>query len=158
MKKLALLIAGAIGLFVAAALVLPGIFLIPFAWFESHRPSCNEDSPVVAYARSLSHERLARLYRDMEAYSSTRDGLFGWNLSDAAVKVPKEFSDLKVVWIRPSEGNIMVHGCFDHYVYMEFEGVGANKGSPKERRIILSWGERPPEAGEQVLWTDASKP
>jgi hypothetical protein len=72
--------------------------------------------------------------------------------------VPKEFSDLKVVRIRPGEGNIMVHGCFDHHVYLTFEGVGVEKKFAKKRQIILSWGEHAPQAGEQVLWTDVAKP
>ena len=146
MKRFALLIACTVAVFIVAAFVLPGIFVIPFFWYESNRPSCNEDSPVVAYARSLSQERLARLYRDMEGST--------WNTE---APVPKEFADLKVARIRPSEGNIMVHGCFDHYVYLTFEGVGVEKKFARKRQIILSWGERPPQAGEQVLWTDVEK-
>jgi len=85
-------------------------------------------------------------------------GLLGWDVLNTAVEVPKEFADLKVARIRPSEGNIMVHGCFDNYVHLTFEGIGVEKQFAKERRIILSWGERPPEAGEQVLWTNSRKP
>ena len=113
--------------------------------------NCDEKSPAVAYARSLSKDRLARLYYDMEAYS-TRDEtpLDGWWVGST----PSEFADLAVVRVRPKEGNIMVRGCFDHYIYLHFEGTGDHKEFDKERRIVLSWGEHPPDMGEQVLWEE----
>lgn len=49
-------------------------------------------------------------------------------------------------------GNIMVHGCFDHYIHLHFEGVGDHKQFDEARRILLLWGEHPEDMGEQVLW------
>lgn len=114
---------------------------------------CDEKSAGVAYARSLSKDRLTRLYYDMEAYS-TRDEtpLYGWWVSRR--EIPSAFADLAVVRIRPREGNIMVRGCLDHYIYLHFEGIGDLKRFDKERRIVLSWGEHPPDMGEQVLWEE----
>ena len=72
---------------------------------------------------------------------------------DKRIAVPAEFADLAVVRIRPREGDIMVHGCMDHYIYLQFEGIGITKKFDNERQIVLSW-EHPPDAGEQVLWEE----
>jgi hypothetical protein len=66
-------------------------------------------------------------------------------------------SAMKNPRIRPRDGNIMVHGCFDHDIYLHFEGVGILKQFDKERRIVLSWGEHPEDRGEQVLWTENTR-
>ena len=109
---------------------------------------CDEKSPGVAYARSLSQDRLARLYQDMQSYSNKEETpINGWYVQDTRVAIPSAFADLAVVRIRPREGNIMVHGCFDHAVYLDFE-------FDQERRIVLLWGEHPEDMGEQVLWTE----
>jgi hypothetical protein len=119
---------------------------------------CDEKSPGVAYARSLSQERLARLYYDMEKYSTKDETpLDGWWAHHAQPPVPAEFADLDVARIRPRDGNIMVHGCFDHYIYLAFEGVGDSKKFDKERRIVLSWGEHEEDMGEQVLWVEDTR-
>jgi hypothetical protein len=116
---------------------------------------CDEKSPGVAYARSLPQSRLGRLYHDMESYSTNDETPFdGWSVGDKRVALPSAFADLSVVRIRPRDGNIMVRGCFDHYVYLHFEGVGDHKQFDQERRIVLSWGEHPEDRGEQVLWTE----
>ena len=67
------------------------------------------------------------------------------------IKTPEEFKDLKVVRITPHNGNIMVEGCFDHYVYMRFLGVGNLKEFHEVQGIELSWGEYT-TAGEEMLW------
>jgi len=119
---------------------------------------CDEKSSHVAYARSLSQDRLARLYSDMEAYSNKDETPFnGWSVYDKRVAMPSAFADLAVARIRPREGNIMVHGCLDHHIYLQFDGVGDFKQFDKERRIVLSWGEHPEDRGEQVLWTESTR-
>ena len=141
--------------YVILALVsLPVIFILVFALIWPVN-SCQEDSEAVAYARSLSSERLSQLYTDMERYSHRDDlPIDGYQFGDERYDVPKEFSDLKVRKIRPSDGNIMVEGCFDHYIYLRFKGIGhlAKPGDNKE--IILNWGEHPPNTGTQVLWSE----
>lgn len=90
--------------------------------------SCNEDSEAVAYARSLSQERLKRLYYDMENYSSKTDlPIDGFQFYDKNITIPQEFDDLEVIKVRPDDGNIMIEGCFDHYVYLQFKGIGRFK-------------------------------
>jgi hypothetical protein len=114
-----------------------------------------EDSDAVAYARSLSKERLKKLYDDMEEYSKKQDTPpYGYIAYGKNAVVPEPFSDLKVKKIRPRRGNIMVEGCFDHYVYLDFEGIGPGKKYDKKRQIVLWWGEHPPTRGSQVLWVE----
>lgn len=125
---------------ILALLALPMILIIvvDIVW---QAPSCQEDSEAVAYARSLSTERLARLYRDMELYSHREDILLdGYQFGDERYEVPKEFSDLKVRKIRPKDGNIMVEGCFDHYIYLTFKSVGRLAKPGEKKKIILNWG------------------
>ena len=119
-----------------------------FVAFLFLTPSCDENSSAVEYARSLSDERLARLYSSMEKYSKLEDTpLFGYNLQQDSV--PEEFSDLNVARIRPKDGNIMVEGCFDHYVYLNFEGY--SMFTSDQRNISVSWGEGT-NAGSEILW------
>ena len=143
-----------------AVFVLISLPLIGY-WLLTPRDDliCDEDSAGVGYARSLSKDRLARLYYDMEAYSKKAETPFnGWYVPDKRIQIPAEFADLAVVRIRPGEGNIMVHGCLDHAIYLHFEGIGVEKAFAKERKIILSWGEHPPDTGEQVLWREDAQP
>jgi hypothetical protein len=122
--------------------------------FFSQAVKCGEDSEAVFYARSLSQERLEKLYKDMERYS-IKDNLplDGYQVYQKDSEVPDEFNDLKVVKIRPFEGNIMIEGCFDHYVYLDFHGFGLLKESRPERKIVLRWGEHT-GAGSEVIWRD----
>lgn len=133
---------------------IPILVVLVFAMFW-RVPSCGEDSEAVAYARSLSADRLEQLYRDMEQYSQRDDmPIGGYEVGDRRYEIPGAFSDLKVQKIRPREANIMVKGCFDHYIYLRFEGIGRFAGLGDEKRIILNWGEHPPNAGTEVLWSD----
>ena len=121
---------------------------------ENNTWSCLENSEAVAYARSLTQERLGTLYSDMEKLSikenvSQRE-LFDMNFG---VNFPEEFADLKVLKIRPREGNILIEGCFDSFVHLTFRGIGygANHDGPNE--IVLSWGEQH-LYGEETLWIE----
>ena len=56
---------------------------------------CDEKSPGVAYARSLSKDRLMRLYYDMEAYATREETpLNGWWVSRKPGEIPSAFADL----------------------------------------------------------------
>jgi hypothetical protein len=122
-------------------------------------PNCNEDSEAVAYARSLSPDRLEKLYYDMEQLSEDESVPFSGFMRRDGQDFPEPFRDLEVVKIQPRDENIMIEGCFDHYVYLHFEGFGEEPGSGSARQIILSWGEWEPQAGSQVLWReDESEP
>tara|TARA_R110002072_G_scaffold104099_1_gene228384 strand:+ start:777 stop:1250 length:474 start_codon:yes stop_codon:yes gene_type:complete len=141
--------------YVVLALVsLPIIFVVIFALIWPVN-SCQEDSEAVAYARSLSTERLSQLYRDMEEYSHRDDiPIDGYHFGDERYEMPAEFADLNVVKIRPDDGNIMVEGCFDHYIYLTFRGIGHLAKPTDKKEIILNWGEHPPNTGTQVLWSE----
>ena len=123
-------------------------------YYFLNRPSCGEDSEAVAYARSLSSERLERLYHDMELFSRNKKvPMTGYQTYNEEAYVPDEFADLDVALVRPRDGNIMVEGCFDHYIYLKFEGVGRLSRQADKKRIILNWGEHPPHAGSEILWS-----
>lgn len=117
-------------------------------------PNCDEDSKAVAYARSLPQERLKKLYYDMERLASDKSLLDVCYEKKPGEKFPEPFSDLQVIKIRPQMANIMVQGCFDHHVYLRFEGYVHKRSMQQDRQIVLSWGEREPQAGEQVLWKE----
>ncbi|MCG7994109.1 MAG: hypothetical protein JAZ06_01650 [Candidatus Thiodiazotropha taylori] len=137
------------------AIVLILLFLLSRCVdFFSQAVKCGEDSEAVLYARSLSQERLEKLYEDMERYS-IKDNLpsDGYKVYQKDVVVPDEFNDLKVVIIRPFDGNIMIKGCMDHYVYLDFHGIGLLKEHRPERKIVLKWGEHS-RAGSELLWRD----
>ena len=151
MRVLFLNLAWAFGALSAGCLLL--VLTLGILW---DTPDCGEDSPGVAYARSLSQERLEKLYWDMERLS-TQGGRasIGWDLKIGDGEVPTEFSDLSVRKIRPAQGNIMVEGCFDHHIYLTFHGVGPNSAGEEDRKIELKWGEHPPHAGTQIIWRDS---
>jgi len=113
--------------------------------------ACTESSEAVSYARGLSQKRLTQLYHDMEKFSN-KDNLpiGGYSRHRKDREIPEEFQDLKVAKIRPSDGNIMVEGCFDHYVYLNFYGFGKMKKRHPKKEIVLSWGEYT-NAGSEVI-------
>ena len=142
-------------LFVGVFIIGWVVYLAPMFAIFSDAPSCEENSEAVAYARSLTQERLKKLYYDMEGYSTREDIPYdGYNLFDETQSIPSEFSDLKVRKIRPADENIMVEGCLDHFVFLRFEGFSNFRKNDSNRQIILTWGERPPDAGSQVLWAE----
>lgn len=114
-------------------------------------PSCGKDSEAANYARSLSNQRLTELYNDMaRMYGMNEVPYEGYTTFDSR-GLPKEFADLKVKIVRPKQTNIMVEGCFDHYMYLHFKGISDNE--PKQ--IILQYGEHP--IGLEVLWPEGQE-
>ncbi len=129
-----------------------GILLIAFIAFGIWMPSCDEDSEAVQLAKAISQERLSKLYLDMERYSEMEDiAPFGYSEGSEKAAIPNEFVDLTPAKVRPIDGNIMLEGCFDHYVYLRFNGIGFTKELYDAKEIILSWGEGP-NAGSVKLW------
>lgn len=141
----------------SSVLGLVACAFLPALALSSCDVTCDEDSDGVLYARSLSQERLARLYYDMERFS-TNDSVpaNGYDSLIKSAAYPREFSDLEVAKIRPEDANIMVQGCFDHYVYLHFQGYGRLQELYPERRIVLSWGEHDETSGTEVLWREAA--
>ena len=50
----------------------------------------------------------------------------------------------------------MLEGCFDHYVYLDFPGVGSARPPQdgSERAVVLSYNEWPVKS--EVLWSGSS--
>ena len=115
--------------------------VIAFIW---NVPDCSGNSQSANYVRNLSSERLSKLYNDMEQFYqvSTNDRHRKYTTETA----PKEFSDLEVVSIRPGNAQIMVIGCFDNYMYLDFYGIK----DTDEKSIILRYGEF--EITEEKIW------
>jgi hypothetical protein len=115
--------------------------------FFGDAPNCDKDSDAANYARSLSDERLAALYSDMARMYKMNDVPYEGYTSFDPKGLPKEFADLKIKKVRPKQANIMVEGCFDHYMYLHFNGISDDE--PKQ--IVLQYGEHP--VGSEVLWS-----
>ncbi len=150
MKRLLIAIVWLGSVLLGVAIV--GLFasMLFFGW---NMPACDESSEAVEYARSLSSARLAQLYEDMEAHSKKPGLPFnGFHRYSEEEKLPEPFSDLQVRLVRPYEANIMVEGCFDHYVYLNFYGMGVNAKMHPQKEIVLSWGEHE-DSGQEVLWS-----
>lgn len=113
-------------------------------------PSCRGNSKAAEYARSLSKERLRQLYFDMERYAKDeKTPEDGWNVFEKR-EVPEPFRDLKVVRIRPREANIMVEGCMDEFIYLNFGGFGGSG----PRVITLSYATGVYTQGSEELWKE----
>ena len=113
-------------------------------------PSCDGNSKAAKYARSLSQERLRQLYFDMERYArDERTPDDGWFVFEGR-EVPEPFRDLKVARIRPREANIMVEGCMDEFIYLDFGGFGGIG----PRAITLSYATGVYTQESEVLWKE----
>jgi hypothetical protein len=89
----------------------------------------------------------------MEAYS-VRDNLpmDGYYAYREGESVPEVFKDLKVGKIRPSEGNIMVEGCMDEYVFLYFKGKAWRGGNDEITLSYPAHTSKPYEQKVEVLW------
>ncbi len=139
--------------FVTVAVLFGVMFVVVIFLFGDAATSCGEDSESVTYARGLSKEQLANLYYDVERFSLESDTPYTGLKKDSEGVFPKPFSDIKAVKIRPKQENIMLNGCFDHYVYLSFHGFESNKKFFPKRQIVLSWGEHN-GAGSEVIWSE----
>ena len=125
-----------LALCIAAALI--------FVFAFNSTPGCTGDSESAKYIRSLGDERLSKLYKDIEIFYKeySQDSY----LRIPKESLPKEFSDLNIVSLRPGRPQIMVEGCFDNYMYLEFYGIK----DEKEKSIVLRYGEY--EIIEELVW------
>ena len=57
----------------------------------------------------------------------------------------EEFSDLEIVRVSPESNSIMVEGCFDHYLYLNFK-----TGTGGEKIIQMQYGEH--DIGTEIVW------
>jgi hypothetical protein len=120
--------------------------------FGDRANACWEDSEAVAKARALSTDRLRVLYRDMKKYATANDTpIEGYSRFKAGnPPMPPEFADLGAVRVRPKFASIMLEGCLDAFVHLEFEGL---TDSATPARIVLTWGDHH-EPGQQILWQE----
>ena len=138
-KYLLLAILTIIGGFVVVSLVF-GFILFRNA------PDCSGDSESARYVRSLSADRLEKLHEDIaHFYHMDGDPYKEYFVHDEE-GIPAEFADLKVVRVSPKSVHIMVVGCFDNYMYLDFKGIK----KPNEKEIILRYGEH--EITTEKIW------
>jgi hypothetical protein len=135
---------------VGALASIGALFVILIFIFGDSPNSCGKNSDSVVYARGLSKERLAKLYYDMEKLSDNSSTEIRVN---ADGKFPEPFADIQAVKIRPNYENIMLQGCFDHAVSLNFHGFQKNRNIKPNRQIILRWGE-PENSGSEVIWSE----
>ncbi|WMS87135.1 hypothetical protein [Pleionea litopenaei] len=138
---------------VALASIFVIILVALFVLLSVKANSCGEDSDSVMFARGLSQDRLSKLYYDVERFSlDSNTPYFGLNRDESGL-FPEPFSDIEAELVRPKQENIMLNGCFDHYVFLRFHGFESNKEYYPKRQIVLSWGEHD-NAGSEVIWSE----
>jgi hypothetical protein len=143
---------------IAGVVTLIALFLVLASLMFGDIPGCGEDSPSVAYARSLSQETLAQLYLDMERHWANEDTPYavGYQLGIEGQYVPEEFTHLKARKVRPEQQNIMLEGCFDEFVYLQFEGFSLDAETAQQRSIVLQYPTVGYEFAYETLWTEGS--
>ncbi|MFT7561836.1 MAG: hypothetical protein ACI93R_003767 [Flavobacteriales bacterium] len=110
---------------------------------------CSEHSQALGYVRSLSQERLEQLYTDIVRYADKDVESLPGGIHTDTEDVAIEFQDLLVESIQPTHGQITVEGCFDHYVYLYFDGIRkSNNGAPA---IRVTYG-KDEDAKEETIW------
>jgi hypothetical protein len=129
-----------------AALAAVALALLLFvAWLD---PTCDEGDAEVAFARSLSDARLAKLFLDVRFYAPWR------HMSQD--EIPEEFLDLEPLAIRahqPGSVHFRLRGCMDHHIDLVVYGADA-PDRDSNPRIELWYDEWPPQ--HEVLWTSTA--
>ena len=108
--------------------------------------SCDEDSAEVAFARSLSSERLTKLVDDSRALLISSPGEDSWGAGETAI--PHQFADLHPKMLRSVRGGelrVRLKGCMDHHIDLVVE----SERTPTPV-VVLQWGEAP-TVGRQIL-------
>lgn len=138
--------------FVSVITVFGTILVVLMFQFDGGT-SCGKNSESVTYAKTIPKERLGKLYYDMEKLVLSTDLTYAELKRNSDGVFPEPFSDIQAARIRPKEENIMLNGCFAHYVYLSFHGLGRNKKVYPKRQIVLSWAEHE-GAGSEVIWSE----
>jgi hypothetical protein len=144
MRRIAQVGLGVAGVAVALWLV-PVVYLVyVFGW---PLPDCGPESAAVAKARSLSQARLAGLHAEMSRLAGQ---------DPSAHSIPAELWPPAVASLHPRKVSadfaprIMLEGCFDHFVFLQFEGTPGEL-TPRTPKVLVSWGEGP-NSGVETLW------
>ena len=142
-----------------SAALLFAVFLCVVITFDFFEPDCSESSLEADYARSISDERLAKLFDQLLEIKLT-DDLIRSDLSNyqnivlpTGIRVsheysPRELKDLKFDNVRISKrsSRLMLKGCFDHFLTLNIHGLYDGE-KPK---ITLNWGVTTHQS--ETLW------
>jgi hypothetical protein len=140
-----------LGMFIGLIIVL---FITGIILLVVNFPTCGPNSDAVSDVKSLSQQRLYRLYEDLQKLAKKSDILRDEHASNNKRRpIPDEFSDLDFAKIRPIQGNIMVTGCLDEFVYLRFSGGIWSDG---DKKITLSYPNHkgPYETTKEELWSE----
>ena len=110
-------------------------------------PSCEDDSPEVAYARSLPPDRIQRLVNDTAELLWRDDPAFQLSEKPEKERLPSSFQDLEFVLlsVHSNRAHYRLQGCFDHWTDLV---VVRNESSP--HHVELWYGEHP--VVREILW------
>ena len=140
-----------LGMFIGLIIVL---FITGMILLVVNAPTCGPNSYAVTDVKSLSQQRLSMLYADLQLLAKkSHMSKDEYASSIKGRPIPDEFSDLDFVKIRPIQGNIMVAGCLDEFVYLRFSGDIWSDG---DKKITLSYPNHkgPYETTEEELWSE----
>lgn len=133
---------------VAVVILLAGVLL-------SRLPKqviCDESDPTVHLARQLTPQTLAELYQLMSDWEKNDRIPFD---SAAPHTLPaiknSPLNQAERILFIPAQQRIILKGCLDHSIQLQILRNNDTSSTMRDS-IILRWGERPPEAGQQILW------
>ena len=145
LKSIAVFLSYAVGGLIGAFLC---IWLVMYLIFGDFLEGC-AITPSVEHAKSLSQERLQKLYYQMEKITNELES--DYDPKYDGMKYP-QISDIKFVLIRKSSASMMLGGCFDSKVFLKFGGLGSYSDKNSSRSITLTWGEYP--INVETLWEE----
>lgn len=143
LKNLLINVFAVLAVFITIAV---SIFAILGFVLSSDSRGCMKDSEAANYVRSLSQDRLKKLFEDMDTYSAREDLPYAGYYAHHENELPPEFQDLEIGRVRPRSKNIMVEGCFDHYLYLRF-----HTSENGLKTITMQYGEK--DIGTEVVWS-----
>lgn len=132
---------------IIVVLVTANIFISLLSGCSSSQSACDEQSEAVQFAKTLSQNRLDKLYADIKSFAES--GQEFHRVESNSKVSPEELSDLlyQDILLDGLRSRILLKGCFDHYVILNFNGIYNDKPDS----IILSWGKGS-NYGKQQLW------
>ena len=117
-------------------------------------PSCGEDSEAVAYARTLSAERLQTIFTDIQTMASDPDlPIEGLRIGGEYPESPEAFSDLEAKEVVPSKGKLVLEWCTGTEVHLAIAETPATETAEAIQEITLVWGDPESDGGSETLWS-----
>lgn len=123
--------------------------------------TCGAENPAVSRARLLSEEQLEFLHSEMfRLRRENSDPFLEYGYSGKAT--PDNLAFLEAVRIRPSRGlgpNVMLDGCMDEFVFLDFYGPDDAYPGDSPPRVVLSYsGGNATMIETEVLWESTVGP